>query len=350
MDTKRVTQNDIARVVGLSRAAVTLALKSHPSIPASTRERVAKAAKELGYAPDPMLVALAAYRTRLRPSAYQGTLAWLVSNNARYDWRGVQTFRDYFKGAQRQANKHGYGLEVFDVSKRSMGPRKLADILRARNVPGLLLCPQPAANVEFEFPFQDFSVVTFGYTLIKPQLHTVTATQYRAMVLAMRKVRELGYKRIGLAVTTSHDERADHNYLAGYLLEEHLNHRRGDRIPPLRGDVTKQEMGAWIAKYKLDAVVIGEARFLNLIKDLGYRVPEDIGVACPVLFSDAGEISGVFENTQRTGEAAADFLVSLILRAERGIPDVPLRMHIEGSWIDGKTLRPASTASLTVGS
>ena len=58
----RVTQQDVALRAGVHRTAVSLALKKHPSIPAETRERIEAVAAEMGYVPDPMLSALAAYR------------------------------------------------------------------------------------------------------------------------------------------------------------------------------------------------------------------------------------------------------------------------------------------------
>ena len=49
---------DIADRVGLSRSAVSLALRNHPSIPEATRERVRQAAAELGYRRNPLVAAL----------------------------------------------------------------------------------------------------------------------------------------------------------------------------------------------------------------------------------------------------------------------------------------------------
>ena len=42
------------------------------------------------------------------------------------------------------------------------------------------------------------------------------------------------------------------------------------------------------------------------------------------------------------GAAAADFLVAMLHRNERGIPELPHTILVEGTWIDGKTLSPRS--------
>jgi LacI family transcriptional regulator/LacI family repressor for deo operon, udp, cdd, tsx, nupC, and nupG len=344
MESRRITQNDVARAVGVSRVTVSLAFKSHPGIPQATRERILKAAKKIGYMPDPMLSALAAYRNRLRPASYQGTLGWLVKSSRDFDWETIITYKNYFEGAQQRALRHGYKLEVFDLGKRGMSPEKLAGILKARNVPGLLLCPQPVPNAEMQFPFENFSVVTFGYTLTRPELHTVTATQYRAMVLTMKQLQARGYKRIGFALTPSHDLRTDHNYLAGYLLETYLAGENLGTMPPFEAsssDSSLDKFRAWLTVHRPDAIIIGEMRLMDWLKELGIRVPKDLGVACPALPHDKenGAIAGVFENTVHTGETAVDLLVLLIQQGERGVPDVPHRMHVEGRWVEGRSLR-----------
>ena len=62
--TPRIRLKDIAEKAGLSVAAVSMALKDHRSLPASTIKKVKALAKKMGYAPDPALSALAAYRSR----------------------------------------------------------------------------------------------------------------------------------------------------------------------------------------------------------------------------------------------------------------------------------------------
>lgn len=49
--TKRVTSFDVARLAGVSQATVSRALRDLPSITPETRERVARAAEQLGYVP-----------------------------------------------------------------------------------------------------------------------------------------------------------------------------------------------------------------------------------------------------------------------------------------------------------
>jgi LacI family transcriptional regulator/LacI family repressor for deo operon, udp, cdd, tsx, nupC, and nupG len=345
MESRRVTQQDIAKRAGVHRATVSMAFKGHPNIPPATRDRILEIAASMGYTPDPMLSALAAYRNRQRPAAFQGVLAWLVNTGYAFDWRDRNLrphFSDYFEGASAQAKRYGFRVEIFDFNAPGLTPARLASILTARGVKGILLCPQPRPETNIDFPWQHFSAVTFGYSLAIPKLHTVSATQYRAMRQTVHELRRLGYHRIGVALDGDHDLRTDHNYLAGYLVEEHLT-TGSEVVPVLTTPYTDhQAVAKWLTAHKPDAVITGNYHFLDVMRSLGRAVPGDLGVACPLLPSAATELAGVIENSVEIGSVAVDLLIGMIHRQERGIPANPQRIHIEGRWLAGRTLRDST--------
>ncbi|AHF90638.1 LacI family transcriptional regulator [Opitutaceae bacterium TAV5] len=335
------TQADVARAAGVHRTTVSLALKNHPGLPRATCERIQRIATKLGYAPDPMLSALIARRNRLAPHAFQGTLAWLVNNVPPWDWRPI--FHEYYEGAVARAKRYGYGIDVFDLHAPGMTSRRLASIFSSRNIRGILVPPLPQANMELDFPWERFSAVAFGYTLRRPQLHMVGAAQFRGLALAMRKVREKGFRRIGFIYSPEHNERVDHNYLAAYLVEEYMHHG-GPLIPPL---ADMAEFRAWHALHRPEVVVMSSSnRIVDRIRELGLRVPEDIGVVSPFFTSRHETLSGVYENSLRIGETAVDLVVAMIQRGERGVPEAPQRILIDGIWMEGTTLsaRPRERA------
>lgn len=334
-----MTQEDIAKAVGVHRTTVSLALQNHPNISAATRSTIKTIADRMGYSPDPMLSALAAYRNQQRPHSFQGNLAWIANNIAPFDWRKVSVFKQSHDGATACAKTYGYMLETFDLQQEGMTPERLAGILRSRNITGILVGPQPRANMELpSFPWENFSAVTFGYTLVNPELHCITATQYRATLMTMRKMYELGYRNIGFGFTTKLDERIDHNALAAYLAETYL-HGCKNLILPMRenGLCTSKDLVRWIEKAHPDALIVS-ADVLDMLIAEGIKMPDDIPVAAPMLAHRQGLFSGVCENSYLTGEVAVDYLVAMIQRGERGIPRVPQRILVEGEWVVGKTL------------
>ncbi len=335
----RITQKDVARAARLTPAAVSLALRNDPSIPQRTRARVQKLAAKLGYAPDPMLGALSRYRLRSNPVGFHGNLAWLASTTADFDWRQVPHFAEYVEGARQQAVRHGYHLAILDLTEAEGSWRRVGDVALARGVHGLLLCPQPNPDASISgLPWENFSAVTFGYSLKEPDLHSVAPAHYQATLDTMGKLHSLGYRRIGFATIRSHDQRTNHNFLAGYLAARTLLEL--PELPPYLGEHWRPDnaLRSWILDQKPDALVTCDVQFGRHIEQWKLPVPHRLGVACPLLPTTRDNLSGVLEDNHRIGAAAVDLLVAMIQRNERGVPAHPQRLLIRGSWIQGGTL------------
>lgn len=351
---RRVTQRDIAEKVGLHRSTVSMVFKNHPGIPEKTRQRVLHCAKELGYAPDPMLSALAIYRTKTRPASFHGTLAWLVNSTAGYDWKSVPVFRQYFEGASERARERGYFLHVFDFGAPGMTPKRLAGILRAQNVAGIQICPQPKPGTKLpEFEWDFFSILALGYSVVSPSFHTVGSAHYRNMTRTISELDRRGYERIGLIIDPGLDQRIDDNFRSRFL---GIQYRRFGElpVPVLQADYSRDlpAIRRWVKRYRPEAIVVSDGQNLkNLTTEflkIGLQVPSEIGVACAGLAAENTGVSGVFETPFKVGEIAMDVLVGLIQRGERGIPLQPEHVHVEGVWSEGRSLcphRPAAAKS-----
>lgn len=332
---KRITQSEIARAAGVSPSTVSLSLSNSPSVNSETREHVLKICEELGYVPDPWLASLAFHSSLGKKSVFRGTLAWLVRGEAGYDWRKNRMYAGYYEGACEAAKSRGYNLEIFDFSKFGMNPERLAKILRSRNIVGILLCPQPNADAILDFPWGYFSAVTFGYTLASPVLHSVTDAQHRAMIEVMRRLRERGYKRIAFALGEKMDNRVLHHYLAAYLLEQYA----AGQEPIVCGDnKSKERLQKWIEAQVPDAILVGEYAFRRVL-EMGFDIPRSLGVACPALSDRLGRESGIFVDPMRVGEVALELLVELMSEGQRGEPKVQRRLHVDGVWRQGETVR-----------
>ena len=338
---RRLTQSDVAKAAGVHRSTVSLCFKNDSGIPYETKQKVLRCAQEIGYYPDPMLSSLSVYRSRMQPKSFQGTIAWLANDcegeSAPGGWRIVKSTARYYEGALKRAKSHGFQIDVFDLAKSN--PLKLAALFRARNIRGILVPPQLLTTKEIKFPWEDFSSVTFGYSLVKPKLHTVTATHFRSMVMMMQELKRRGYRRIGFFFDASHDNRTDHNPLAGFLVESFL-HNDEPMIPPLLCSYQEtNEFMEWYQKYRPDALITGHTHILDVLRALNIAVPDTLGVAMSCVWDNQDILSGVYEDSVLIGEVAVDYLVGLIHRGERGVPSNPTRLHVEGVWYEGKTVR-----------
>lgn len=351
MPPRRATQRDVALRAGVGRSTVSLALKGHPKISAETRDRIMSAAESLGYSPDPMLSALATYRNRIRESAFHGTLAWVVNAQSGYQWENGPYYISYFAGAATRAATHGYHLEKFVLNADGITGARLAAILRARNVAGLLLCPQPRAGMSMDFAWEDFAAVTFGYTLVSPLLNTVASAHFLNTRHVVRELAVRGYKKIGLVIDRTTDRRCGSNVYAGFLVEQELDDRL-TRVPAFldfEPENTRQKdygpkLAAYVRKHRLDAIVTSDYHIMDVLTAQGIRSAGDIGVAGLSLPSPDTPLAGVVEDSTRIGTVAMDMLVGMVERGERGLPPSPVRVHVEGVWHEGTTLRPRREA------
>jgi LacI family transcriptional regulator len=338
---RRTTLRDIARAAGIHYATVSRALKDSPLIAAETRARIQKIAREMGYVPDPMLSALTAYRSAVCPEHFRATLAWITNDFAQGQDHGSETFNLYFEGARERAASFGYTLEEFWLREPGMNWRRNSDVLMARGITGLIIAPQPRPKMRVRLDWPHFSAVAMGYSTFSPYLHIITNDQFHSMATVVRNVRSRGYRRIGLWVWgRGSDERIDRGWTGGFLAQRQ-HWPQGEHLPIYYLHNAAVSPRSWIEQYRPD-VILGDAYMLSIIHDAGYRIPEDMGFASYVsLNHNCEKICGIDENPIATGSAAIDLLVSMINRGERGIPKIHQRILIEGTWVNGTSLRPS---------
>ena len=335
---KRPTLKDIAAVAGVSHATVSLALNHNARIPLKTRERIEKIAREIGYRPDPALAALSVYRRGVSRVKYEATLAWINFHNVPIEKSPIGYIYEMYQGAKQRCRELGYTLEEFMFKDMDMNFGRLSEVLYARGIQGVLFAPHVRTMAHIgtkRFAWSEFSSIAFGFSLARPKLDVVIDAQYRNGRLAARKMKALGYRCIGAVASDSVNERTDGNFMAGYLYEQ-IKMPSKDRIPPFIYKNGNEEEGReWYLQYKPDAIIdMGREvhRFLtpDEIKKIGYASP---GISD----HEKGKLAGVYQNMPLVGRVGVNELVALIHTNRRGIPEIPLRILVEGEWVDGSS-------------
>lgn len=347
MASRRVTQSEIARIAGVHVSTVCLALQNHPGLRASTRRRIVEVAERLGYSPDPMLSALAAYRNRLRPQAFRGQVTWLVPSATSPSWRKVPVSVEFHRGAAERAGQHGYELTDCDLRDEGLTPMRAGQVLRARGVQGILLGPVPDLRVDLEFPWEHFPVVAIGHSLARPAHHLVALDHFQSTRLLFAKLRGLGYRRIGMAVMKALDDAVGGFILGGYQRSQ-MEVPTRERLAAFLavGKVpSKQEFERWLRRTHPEALITTNYFFPELLEQLGVRIPEDLGVT--VLFRKIGgdRFAGIEQDAAGIGATAMDYLVAMIHRHDRGVPAIPQQILVAGRYVDGETVREVSTCT-----
>ncbi len=332
---------DIAREVGVTAAAVSLALKDNPRVSEARRKEIQSVAERMGYRPNAMATSLAYHRHDSRLIPTEAGLAWLNGWPEPEKLRQLPQFAAYWRGATRAAEKFGYRLDEFVVSKQ-MPLSRIEKILRARNISGILIPPHAAMEVPWhELNWDRFSTVRFGLTARKlPSFHAVTADQSGNAYLAFMKMKEKGYKRIGFAGVSEKEWRG----LAGFSHAQ-FSVPLSQRLPPLlhrfwEGPEDLDKPVRWLKKYRPDAILIEHGQFFSQLKPLGLEAPRDFGLATTVI-PDVPLDSGIDQNPEEIGRAAVLVLLSQIRDNARGVPPISRLVLIEGTWVEGRSLPSA---------
>ncbi len=322
----------VAKAVGLSRSAVSYALRNHPSIPEKTRKRVREAAEKLGYRRNAYVSALMAQLHGKRTAEEPPTLAWIVDEPIHAFLGAIPFYRLAFEGARHRAHWMGYELEIFPHSGSAMSPAKLGKVLKSRGIRGVIVAPVSDKNrKDMNFPFQDFACSTIGYSLKTPALHKVGIDYSQGIRLLWEQLRDEGYKRPGLILSRPYDERTEHLQQATFLAMQSVD-SGVEAIPPciLSQEEGLPAAGRWLERYQPDAL-------LCAIPDLAPKLLRDCKQTPTVfMINHDSEFNGrgIVQPTRDVGAVAVDIVLNQIHNGEQGIPALASTTLIPYRWID----------------
>jgi DNA-binding LacI/PurR family transcriptional regulator len=174
---KRPTLQDVASLAGVSRALVSLVIRAAPGASAETRERVLKAAAEIGYRPDARARLLARNRSRLLGVVYSVRHAFHA---------------ELVDGLYAAAERAGYELVLSGLTPSRDDTRALETILDFRCEALILLGPEtPAPSLAGRLP-----VVAVGWRVRRPSVDVVRTADDQGLRQAVGHLVELGHREI----------------------------------------------------------------------------------------------------------------------------------------------------------
>lgn len=77
------------------------------------------------------------------------------------------------------------------------------------------------------------------------------------------------------------------------------------------------------------------------VKNLGYHVPDDIGIDFLSLHPEEFNFSGAIQNCEVIGATAVDVMTEEMNHNHLGVPNFPKLVYIESSWPSGSTTHPS---------
>jgi LacI family transcriptional regulator len=335
----------IARELGISATAVSLAMKNSPRVSPELGARIRKMAAERGYVPNARISELMGEVRKAVSPAYHATLGAFSLYPDREPWK--RPTREYLKllleSASACAHEHGYRLEYFWYKEPGMHANRFRGILEARGIQGLLCIGSLDPEEQYPEALAPFAVTTFGAS-IPGNLHRVSSHFASDARLLFKQLLDRGYERPGLAILVHGDRRTDYAYSATYLsmLERQfpLPH-----TPVLRSDTWDEDgFHHWFSRNQPDVVVLHQSEDYvlgveNYLKKRGLRVPGDIGIALLDKNPNPARFSGVCQDHALMGITCIEMLIGRILLRDFTLPEHPKVELVCGTWNEGRTLR-----------
>ncbi|XHR31010.1 MAG: LacI family DNA-binding transcriptional regulator [Chthoniobacteraceae bacterium] len=335
-------QRAIAKAAGVTQATVSMALRNDPSISTETKERIREIAHQLQYRPNSYISSLMTHIRSGRPPQDKGCIALVVDAESEKNLHSqLETYKCQYNGMVRRAEELGFHTECFFLKASGMTPKRLNQILNARGITGLILTPprRPGTDV-LQMEWEHFATATIAYEWPAPAIDRVTTHHRHNVQFAFQNLAARGYRKIGMSIPPDATNGVDSSWKAGFLLWQDKQSPK-QRVPLFIGKPGITPIAIfqeWLKKWALDAIICLIGHEKEWLDELGLRTPDDIGMVC-VNRPLNSTFSGIEENHEEIGAAVVDLVAAQITRNEYGLPRHPKLILIEGTWVQGETIR-----------
>lgn len=337
----RVTLADIAERAGCDKSTVSLALRGHPRIPAATADRVRRAAKALGYRPDPALARLSALRWKGREGIPAVSVALVARGR-----RDYPVMREKIAAAaERWVRGAGYGFERIFLEDYPNG-QAAARVLKARGVAGLIAMASAQEDGLDGFAWEKWPVaqVLEGAGNIA-RVCVARSDEFGNLMDAGRRV--LAAKPESAAVCLLGQRRAsgsdEHLWAAAWSVTQGWRQAGiacGEpRVFP--SDSRKQDeglraMAGWLAETRPAAAVVANSAVDGWLRAAGARPGREMDLIALRLLDEPGW-AGYVRDHDAISEAAARRVDWMIRHGRRGPEVVPELVLVPDRWQDGRS-------------
>ena len=337
-----VSQKQVALKAGVSEATVSYALRDHKKISPSLRRRIHRIADQMGYRVDPAISKAMAYLRRPRRERPETHLAFLVPGYSLSFAAEDCRLQLMITGARLYAETHGFCLDLFSLQESPpISPARMRSIIAARGIEGIVVASMQRGADELAFDFTGFATAAIGYSMRSPNVHRACPHHFRMMKGLMEDILSAGFRRIGLLLTRRLEE-GSNNLLSAAFLHVQNEIPPEDRIP-YRVEPAYHGPGLqrWMAEHRPE-IVIGPGHVHQLLRELSFRIPEDVSFASIDLGDPPYDAAGLDGRYDLVGMTAVDLVVSQLNLNLHGVPSQPKVVMVDSTWQLGPTIRKPS--------
>ena len=338
---KRPPLKLIAEIVGVSKMTVSRALREGTSVDPDVRAKVREAAFKLGYSPDTRISQVMSAIRKSEAPHYRENLAFVWTHRLTHDPHDSAFMNEEFEGARRRTQELGYKIEEFRMSGPTLNGRMLSRILLSRGIRGALIAPPSIERTHphIRLEWNQICCVLMGRSFANVGLPRVEPDHYFGCVLAVRRLRRLGYKRMGLVLSHSMNERSAHLIRSAFLSFHPLGLKEAQKLIYISDQHQPRLFKRWIGEFQPDVFLANfEAPFPRL-EQLRANAQEDAGFAALNWSESEPDMAGINQHRSAIGEQAVDLLLLRLQGSQFGLDPLAPSIKVPGSWVDGPSLR-----------
>ncbi len=342
MPSRPVVLRDIAREASVSVATVSMALRNSPLISETRREQIQAIARQMGYVPNPAMSALASYRRARRPVHYRENLAFLYQlqrgETSFKDWENWPIRKGLLEGMRQRSGELGYKIECHELPREAAPQRRLAEMLGARGIRGILVHANMQPVEEALRAFSAFALLSMIDFCENAPFHQLRSNDYEVMRLALLQLRRRGYRRPlylkpGMEAGRFGPEKL--SALAGI----------GEEFPEMRGrwmdeaEFLHRGMAELRGRDKPDVLLIHNHLALEAAaKRHGWSLPREMAVCHLFASGHLDHYAGVDIRPALMGNIAIDVMDGLLCHGEIGFTHSATTTLVDPVWIDGPSV------------
>jgi DNA-binding LacI/PurR family transcriptional regulator len=334
----------IATKLGVSRTAVSLALRDSPRISEPLRRKIKQAAAKSGYIPNARLQSMMRELRQSVDPSFREHLAMLsLFPDAAPPWKGWQHLRIVADAARTRAHSLGYSLDWFWLKEPGMTPKRLRGILETRGIQGIFSLGALDPDEAWPAELAGFAVTTFAMSISTP-LHRVASHFHCEAMALFARLKQDGYQRPGLVMLRSGERRTSYMYPGAFLVFQQ-RFLQPPHAPILTLDEFNEgALRQWLHQYQPDVIVFHPPDpfvepWESFAKAEGLRVPRDIGVAFLGGYDQSRGYSGCYQDLPRMGACAIEMLIGRVQLRDFSLPLHPKTEFVEGCWVQGWSTR-----------
>jgi DNA-binding LacI/PurR family transcriptional regulator len=321
--------NDIARALGVSASTVSRALKDHPDISIATREKIKAFAEKVNYRPNALALSL-----KLQTSNTIGIVIPEIVHHF---------FSSIISGIEDIAYNKGYRVMICQSNEDFRREEINVQALLDHRVDGLLVCiSKTTSNFEHLKSVYRSQVPMVFLDRVCTEIETdrVTTDDFNGARMITAHLIECGCRRI-LHLGTKPQLLIGQDRQQGYIqaLRDH-------RIPENPSLIIKCDTPADVATHKSHILSLAREidgifavndftaiAVMNLLKEEGYKIPQDIAVAGfgddPIASIVEPPLTTVEQKGYQMGQEAMNILIDRLTHPDKGSKDEAKIFQVE---------------------